>query len=84
MSEATPLHDPESIVRSFIADYCRWSDRANALTEKDTSWETFELVDADYTELLDRYCRPGFLGKNVASRFGRRRCATQRLRRSEK
>jgi hypothetical protein len=57
---------PESIVRSFIADYCRWSDRANALTANDSSRETLELIDAEYTELLDRYCRPGFRGKNVA------------------
>ena len=60
------MHDPESIVRSFITDYCRWSDRANALTEKDSSLETFELIDAEYSELLDRYCRQGFRGKNTA------------------
>jgi len=60
------MHDPESIVKSFIADYWRWSDRAKALIEKDSSWESFELVDAAYTELLDRYCRPGFRGKNIA------------------
>ena len=60
------MHETESIVRSFITDYCQWSDRANALTEKDRSWETYKLIDAEYTELLDRYCRPGFRGKNVA------------------
>jgi hypothetical protein len=60
------MQDPKSIVRSFITDYCRWSDRANARCGKDPSWKSFEVVDAEYTELLTRYCRPGFRGKNVA------------------
>ena len=60
------MHDPESIVRSFIRDYYRWSERANARCERDRSWESVAAADAEYGELLKQYCRPGFRGKNTA------------------
>jgi hypothetical protein len=60
------MGDPESIVRSFIRDYCRWSERASARCEKDPSLEAIDVVDAEYGELLKQYCRPDFIGKNTA------------------
>jgi hypothetical protein len=60
------MHDPESIVRSFIRNYYRWSESANARCEKDPSLESLDVVDAEYGELLKQYCRPGFRGKNTA------------------
>ena len=60
------MQHPESIVRSFIADYYRWSERATARCEKDPSLESVDVVDAEYGDLLKQYCRPDFRGKNTA------------------
>jgi hypothetical protein len=52
-----PVQDPESIVKSFIADYYRWSERATEFC-KARGMEGMLKADVEYTELLSRYCRP--------------------------
>jgi hypothetical protein len=51
------MQEPDSIVKSFIADYYRWSEQANELKTLH-SMEGMRKADAEYTELLSRYCRP--------------------------
>ncbi len=58
--------DPESLVRRFIEDYRAWNDRSQLRCEQDDSPEAFEAAEAEYADLLNRYCRPGFAGEPIA------------------
>jgi hypothetical protein len=59
------MKDPESIVKAFVADYCRWNDRANELCAH-MSIESLAQADAEYTDLLSRYCRPDLHRQKIA------------------
>ena len=60
------MNDPESLVRAFIGDYCRWSVRADELCATYPFIEAMEQADAEYTELLSRYCRADVYRQNIA------------------
>jgi hypothetical protein len=64
---ALAMQDLESIVRAFIADYCQWNDRWDKRCQSGAAFsEAMAAAEAEYTELLKRYCRPGFRGQLIA------------------
>jgi hypothetical protein len=64
------MRAPEAVVKDFIADYCQWNDRWYARCKgNEHSLKLLAESQAEYADLLSRYCRPGFKGQPAAS-FG--------------
>lgn len=63
---SSAIADPESLVKRFIEDYRAWNDRSHLRCEQDDSPQALETAEADYADLLKRYCRPGFTGEPIA------------------
>lgn len=56
---------PESLVRSFQADYLAWNDAAFSREDK-SGRQVMDWAKQAYGELLRKYCRPGFSGQPIA------------------
>lgn len=61
--ENTFMDTPESVVLAFMADYTDWNRRAYERADADPGGA---IAQAEYRELLRKYCRPGFSGKLIA------------------
>lgn len=57
------MNTPESVVLAFMADYTEWNRRAFARMDADPGGA---IAQAEYGELLRKYCRPGVTGKLAA------------------
>ena len=57
---------PEGVVKSFIADYAVWNDKASARDKKPGPAKGTEQAEREYGELMKKYCPPGFKHEPIA------------------
>ena len=59
-------NSPETLVRSFQADYLRWNNDALLLDEKYGVHGSAQHIERSYAKLLEKYCLPNFKGEPIA------------------
>ena len=63
---ASGMDTPESLVKSFQADYLSWNNHALKVDSAHASIKAMELAEESYKKLLSKYTLPGFKGEPIA------------------
>lgn len=63
---ANGMDTPDSLVKSFQADYLSWNNYALKADSAHKSIKAMELAEDSYKKLLSKYTQPGFKGEPIA------------------